>query len=280
MYYRCLTCGGVFISAIPSQKTFKKYYEKLKMPKDTDLEGKLRSRAQHILGLCKRLNPEAVNLLDIGCGKGTVLEEARLFGLHSVGIEPSVDSSTFIQSHYAGTVHTEFFPTSHSQRFHNSFDIVILSHIVEHVRTPYSFIGEAIRCLTAKGTLVIETPNAASWLAHIEKNSYTFLTPPEHVFIFTPLALRIILDKQAVKVKIVRTETFSEPEHCMGMLRHLFFGPTKNISTIPAPPGGNKISLIKRMKYLFFDKIIVRLFIPFFNMGNRGSILRVYVCRS
>lgn len=47
------------------------------------------------------------------------------------------------------------------------FDMVLASHIIEHVRNPDELLTEAKRVLKKNGTLVIITPNLAAWFNRI-----------------------------------------------------------------------------------------------------------------
>lgn len=45
----------------------------------------------------------------------------------------------------------------------NSFDIVIMSHIIEHVKNPDHLLLEAKRVLKKGGMVIVNTPNLAAW---------------------------------------------------------------------------------------------------------------------
>src|SRR3989344_5745663 len=47
------------------------------------------------------------------------------------------------------------------------FDIVIMSHIIEHVVNPDHLLSEARRVLKRKGLVIINTPNLAAWFNRI-----------------------------------------------------------------------------------------------------------------
>jgi SAM-dependent methyltransferase len=92
----------------------------------------------------------------------------------------------------------------------NTFDLVMLFDIIEHLETPFWLLKEIQRTLRTDGKLIITTPNLNAvdkFLRTIlgkEKTWYGFLDDT-HLNLFTPLSLRFLVVKAGFE--IVRSET-------------------------------------------------------------------------
>ena len=282
IYYQCFVCQAIFVAPMPNKSSLQNYYVNHTTKTDDMTNKRLRSRAGHVLSICRCNNPNAEKLLDIGCGSGIFLDEVRIAKLNGIGIESSAMLSNFAKNHYAAVVYTDYFPSKRTHRFYGWADIVILSHVLEHVQNPRQFLEETLMCLSPHGMLVIETPNADSFLCLLERENYTFLTPPEHLCLYSLKSLIVVFNEIQQHVKIVKIETFSEPEHCMGILKILYrqcanrVGNNQSVKT-KTYRNEPKLSFWKRLKFFLFDSCLVKLLVPFFNLNNKGSILRLYV---
>ena len=69
----------------------------------------------------------------------------------------------------------------------DAFDVVIAGHVIEHMRDPIEFFGEAVRVLKPGGTLYLEAPSERSmmlpgmWFAFDESRSLSFWDDPTHL---------------------------------------------------------------------------------------------------
>ena len=65
-----------------------------------------------------------------------------------------------------------------------SFDLVHMSHVIEHVPDPLATLAEIRRVLRPGGTLVLATPNSRSWGHTKFGRSWLHLEPPRHLHLF------------------------------------------------------------------------------------------------
>ena len=113
-------------------------------------------RLARIIEITSRNRPES--LLDVGCGRGFLLEklaQAGLSGLAGVDVYDDVASDSFTYSR--GDV-TQRLPFDDA-----TFECVVAGEIIEHVPDPDSLLREIRRVLVPGGTLLVSTPNMVSW---------------------------------------------------------------------------------------------------------------------
>ena len=76
-----------------------------------------------------------------------------------------------------------------------SFDVVVLNHVLEHVENLQSLFAEVRRLLKKDGLLVIGVPNIGSLMASIKGDRWASLRPEEHIWHFTPTTLRLLVNE-------------------------------------------------------------------------------------
>jgi len=283
-FQRCLICRGLFIKTTPSKKSLYDYYKKQFLYADGRInEPIIRKRSKKILQNLRMSYPEAMTICDVGSGHGYFLDEASRMGFEVFGIEPSKQLANAASINYAIP---QFVGTLESfiKINKNKFDVVTCIHVIEHVMQPKDFMHSLLKLVKPEGILFLETPNADSHLVTIEKNSYTFLIPPEHLWIFSKKSIEKLLPKNAF---ISYTHTYSYPEHFMGIVKKIInankkannnsnTGPNRQINKFT---NNQNQSLRKWFSYILFDKIIAPLLTPLLNVYHKGSILELYISK-
>jgi 2-polyprenyl-3-methyl-5-hydroxy-6-metoxy-1,4-benzoquinol methylase len=125
-------------------------------------------------------------LLEVGCGAGDTLKLAADMGWQAEGID--VDSRAVINARNKGlTVHLGQLA---DQRFREeSFDLVLMNHVIEHVHDPLALLRECRRVLRDQGRLLIFTPNTESWGHQRLAVDWMGLDPPRHLMVFNARTL-------------------------------------------------------------------------------------------
>jgi 2-polyprenyl-3-methyl-5-hydroxy-6-metoxy-1,4-benzoquinol methylase len=106
------------------------------------------------------LKPDARRILDIGCGAGDnarVLLTARP-GTKIVGITLSPAEAAIAKT-YLEQVHIADVEVSDLSFVKGSFDAIICSHVLEHLKDPVGVLRRAIRFLNDDGQLIVAVPN-------------------------------------------------------------------------------------------------------------------------
>ena len=154
-------------------------------------------------------------VLDVGCGDGQILQFMQNLGWTAEGVDfdpIAVENARQkgLRVH-AGTLQSLAAPS-------DSFDALILSHVIEHVHEPGELLRECHRLLKPNGRLIILTPNAASWGHRKFQNCWRDLEPPRHLQIFTLQSLRH-LAQQTGFAKITITTTLRNADKILRLSR-------------------------------------------------------------
>lgn len=131
----------------------------------------LRSRLDHV--------PRPTRFLDIGCGAGGYLLAAHELGCEVVGVEPSSAHSTIAREVLGFNVVSGYFDLK--DFVGRQFEVVMLSHVIEHIYHPAKFIEGVLSVVAPGGLLIIVTPNADSTIVRVSGARWPMLQPIDHV---------------------------------------------------------------------------------------------------
>lgn len=133
------------------------------------------------------LGPGIRRVLDIGCAFGWSLDAAREAGLEAAGVEVSVYAAGLAARRHEVRASTSVYADE-------SFDVVTLIDVIEHVRDPLGLLREARRLLRPGGWAVLTTPDLSSLSARILGPRWPYVIS-EHVVYFDRSTVRRALRK-------------------------------------------------------------------------------------
>lgn len=154
-------------------------------------------------------------LLDIGCGMGFMSEMGQRMGFVTKGIDVNP---------HAIKKGKEMFPqldiscSSLDSLENESFDIIVLNHVLEHILEPASFLFEVKKKLKQDGIIVLGVPNIEGGIPKILRFLNHFPWIPggrwkwfgyqleQHIWHFTPSTLKQILEKNGWVIKKVHSD--------------------------------------------------------------------------
>jgi glycosyltransferase involved in cell wall biosynthesis/2-polyprenyl-3-methyl-5-hydroxy-6-metoxy-1,4-benzoquinol methylase len=131
-------------------------------------------------------------LLEIGCGHGDFLLMAANMGYQVTGVEYSGHARAIARERLNGhrtVVHGEVREVRH---LGGTFDVCVLSDVIEHVCDPRAFLEDIHRLLKPGGMLFVATPALDSWSARLLKQAWMAFKP-EHIHYFNRNTLHSLL---------------------------------------------------------------------------------------
>lgn len=167
--------------------------------------------AKNILQKIKKIKSSG-NILDVGCAMGFFMEVAEQQGFKVYGIEVSTYAAAFSQKLFKNRVFlgaVEDFPQKRSAVFefkNTTFDVIILSDLIEHVKDPVSVLKDLKKVLKKDGVIVLQTGDTDSFWARLMGKNWHFYAPPQHLYFFSKNTLTKVLEKAGYKVLRVDKE--------------------------------------------------------------------------
>lgn len=274
----CSSCGNCWTFILQELDTDALYEDEVYAVVDNRksiFERIIFSEAKKVLQKAGTILPNnARRLLDFGSGKGLFLAVANEAGWEVLGIETARERAEFACEKYQVEVKQEFY--SEGKIAENSYDLITLNHVLEHLPAPIQLISRLIQSnLQPSGILYIEVPRADSWQAKIAGADWMHWDIPKHLTHWTQAGLENEL--KSIGLQRIAVRNFSIHLGVLGMLQSL-------MSKMGFE--GNLILLLKRKKSIgLLLKIAVLL--PFAwaleliaaQLG-KGGIIGIYLKKS
>jgi 2-polyprenyl-3-methyl-5-hydroxy-6-metoxy-1,4-benzoquinol methylase len=133
----------------------------------------------------------AGRVLDVGCGSGALLAALAREGWICHCLDPSAEALARARAavpsgkFFQGTIET--FTTEHR------FDLITLSHVLEHLADPRAALRKLHSLLAPGGELQLEVPNIGGAEARLFGRNWRGLDLPRHYVHFTPRTLGWLL---------------------------------------------------------------------------------------
>lgn len=189
----CQACGMAFGDPIPAQSIFDAYYERLSKytdPASATGGGALEWDDQRVAACAKFLasrSPDrSIHIVDIGCAGGGILRHLTALGFERLtGIDPA-PSCVRAVAQIAG-VNAQLGSLFDMPSDVDKADLVVLSHVLEHIRDVPGALGVVSNILTPGGMVYIETPDATRYVDYLVAPFLDFNT--EHINHFSEAAL-------------------------------------------------------------------------------------------
>ena len=252
-YYLCLDCGFVYQNEAETIAKDEAFYEEnyrtLYQDSEEPTPKDLRQQTLRALDQAKflRANHHAPkNVLDIGASSGLLLDTFRQeFGAGVTGIEPG-------NAYRAAAEKRDIQMFSSLENLletnHNTFDLVTMMHVLEHLPKPVETLREIRQSLLASnGALLLEVPN---FYAH---DSFELA----HLSCFTPHSLEEILRLAGYEI-----QAFRKHGHPRSKTLDLYIGALARPiipEQEPAPVRHECCVPLKRALAMLWRKVITRL---------------------
>lgn len=127
-----------------------------------------------------------IKIIDIGCGKGSLLKKISSFGYTNLS---GCDYTQFSGPHFFN-----FFQHDCNKSFPEdigTFDVILCSEVIEHLENPWAFIRNLRSLLNKSGHIFLTTPNPESFLSIltlIAKGYFNAFGPRDYPAHITPIS--------------------------------------------------------------------------------------------
>ncbi len=130
--------------------------------------------------------------IDWGCGVGALVASLQHAGADAVGYDSDSEAIAVGQRRWKANVQVN---TSYDlSRFYNQFDLLLLSHVVEHLPNIRETMRNLLKVLRLGGYVFIEVPNSSSEVFVAE------MDPESHLHFFSRQSLTLLLTGLGVQV--------------------------------------------------------------------------------
>ncbi len=138
---------------------------------------------RYLAELARYRGSHSGRLLEVGCGQGDFLLEARQAGYEITGVEVSEAAARMARERVGAEGTIVCGDVACLAGAGQQFDVCVLSDVIEHVRNPLAFLSVVAGLLRPGGIVVIATPSLDSWSARLLRQNWMEFKP-EHLFYF------------------------------------------------------------------------------------------------
>ncbi|WP_315809181.1 class I SAM-dependent methyltransferase [Pseudomonas sp. C9-3] len=186
----CVACGMAFLSPRATEREMLLLYQRDRYFAGGEDEGysnysnqevPLRRTFRRLLECMDKGGRTGGRLLEIGCGYGYFLDEAKPYFARRVGTDYSSEAvansrrfADFVIQGGADDVGDE-----------EKFDCIVAIHVVEHVYDPRKFVQSLLEKLNSGGSLILAAPDFGSYWRKLMGNRWPSFKFPEHVQYFS-----------------------------------------------------------------------------------------------
>lgn len=152
--------------------------------------------------LINSYQPVKGRILDIGAGTGDFLLECKNQNWDILGIEPNDKAKGIALGKgikFGNTI---------EKLESNSFDVITMWHVLEHVPDVEHQVAELKRLLKPSGTIIIAVPNFKSYDANHYKEFWAAYDVPRHLWHFSKTAIEKLFDKQNMNLEDIKPMWF------------------------------------------------------------------------
>jgi SAM-dependent methyltransferase len=207
VHYRmvaCNTCGLVRSDPVASEELLASLYASSSFDYGHEVES-IQATYGRALDWLEARTPQRRALLEIGCGNGFFLEQARRQGWEEVrGVEPSADAVAKAPPELDGAIVQDVMRSGVFSP--ESFDAVCLFQVLDHISNPVDLLEECVSVLRPGGHILALNHNVSAWSARL-LGERSPIVDIEHTYLYSPATMRAIFAKAGfddLRVRSVR----------------------------------------------------------------------------
>lgn len=246
---------------VPIPENLDHYYQSEDYISHTDAKRSLFERIYHFVKQYTLSQKERIiyselnrkgNLLDIGAGTGDFLAYAKAKNWEVVGIEPNQKAKGLALK--KGVL----FVDNTTELSDNSFDVITMFHVLEHVENLDKQLSELKRISKPNGIIIIAVPNYKSYDAEYYKEFWAAYDVPRHLWHFSKTSIQKLFSEKGmelIKTKPMYFDSFyvsllSEKykNGKMNFIKAFFIGLKSNVKGIFSKEFSSHIYVLKNVK--------------------------------
>lgn len=196
--------GFVFCSKIPTDEEILNHYSNYPIGYGVD-SAITTIRINEVLDGFEKFR-KTNKMLDVGCGPGLFLIEAKKRGWEVYGTEFTDNQLAYLNNKGINTLKGKL----NNDSFEGGlFDVIIFSEVIEHINNPVEEMQHFYRLLRKGGLVYITTPNFNAIERFLLKGDYNIIEYPEHLCYYTPKTIDLLLSQCGFKKLKITTSGIS-----------------------------------------------------------------------
>jgi ubiquinone/menaquinone biosynthesis C-methylase UbiE len=212
--YTCRDCLFAMTVPQPSPLEIGKYYQTNDYVSHSEttkgIVNKLyhlvrKKNTKHKLKFINHISPVRADLLDVGCGTGYFLSACKKSGWHIEGVEVNEGARSTAEARIGQSIYPSTDDLAASGK---TFDVITLWHVFEHLHDIHASLVNLKNLLKPEGLLILALPNFISADAQYYGKYWAAYDVPRHLSHFSPVALRLLMEQNRMKIDCVRPMKF------------------------------------------------------------------------
>ena len=228
-YFKCRHCKLVYTNPAPSPNGLKGVADEWAAKHHagghrTKWEGNLDLREITYGTHMFRINQyrQLNRLLDVGCSTGEFLDHAKMQEWEVTGCELAEHTARIARERVGCEIKVAAFEDAGFEKAY--FDVVTMWDVIEHLLDPAAALKEVWRVLRPGGVLVLNTPNYNSLSRLLLGKKWEALSPPRHLFVFSPATIKRLVEISGGRVAAIRAIDINPMDIVSGTLRRKNYG--------------------------------------------------------
>lgn len=203
----CKSCTLLFTQDVPDANSISPYYRSEDYISHTNTsKGLVNKLYQAVRGITMKMKRKLIekqsglkkgSLLDMGCGTGTFIHAMQQSGWLVTGMEPDDTARAAGKQAYGLNIDSP-------DQFYNlpaeSFDVITLWHVLEHVHDLHQYIAQLKKILKPNGRIFIAVPNYQAGEQEVYKAYWAAYDVPRHLYHFSPQSIRVLMQQHQLTV--------------------------------------------------------------------------------
>jgi len=203
----CRACGTYRAADTPTPEQLEALYKggTIYTPPTDARFDELSKGFGHVVTDLKRLGYEGKRVLDLGCDAGYALAAFREHGWNGVGIEVNRSTSEYARKRLGLPILSSINELEAEEKF----DVIMLSHVIEHIVEPGDLLKSLGERLRPGGVLYIKAPNYGSrQVRYLKRGAWPAFIPLQHVWYFNSRSLRRLMRLNGFECLAVKSRQF------------------------------------------------------------------------